>query len=42
YVVQSGPLKNLGMKVRNATVRSNFGSDINETRVILSYTLALW
>jgi hypothetical protein len=42
YVVQSGPLKNLGMKVRNATVRSNFGSDLNETRLILSYTLALW
>lgn len=42
YVVQSGPLKNLGLKVRNATVRSNFGSDLDETRVILSYTLALW
>jgi len=42
YVVQNGPLKNFGMKVRNATVRSNFGSDINETRLILSYTLALW
>lgn len=42
YVVQSGPLKNLGLKVRNATVRSNFGSDMDETRVILSYTLALW
>ena len=42
YIVQNGPLKNFGMKVRNATVRSNFGSDINETRLILSYTLALW
>ena len=42
YVIQNGPLKNVGMKVRNATVRSNFGSDINETRLILSYTLALW
>ena len=42
YVVQNGPLKNFGMKVRNATVRSNFGSDLNETRLILSYTLALW
>lgn len=42
YVVQSGPLKNLGIKVRNATVRSNFGSDLDETRLILSYTLALW
>ncbi|WP_404436244.1 OprD family porin [Stutzerimonas chloritidismutans] len=42
YVVQSGPLKNVGMKVRNATVRTNFGRDIDETRLILSYTLALW
>ena len=42
YVVQNGPLKNFGMKVRNATVRSNFGSDLNETRLILTYTLALW
>lgn len=43
YVVQSGPLKNLGIKWRNATVRStNFGSDIDENRLILSYTLPLW
>lgn len=42
YVVQSGPLKNFGLKVRNATVRSNFGPDMDETRLILSYSLALW
>lgn len=42
YVVQSGSLKNLGFKVRNATVRSNFSNDLDETRLILSYTLALW
>ena len=42
YVVQSGSLKNLGVKVRNATVRSNFSNDLDETRLILSYTLALW
>ncbi len=42
YVIQDGPLKNLGVKVRNATVRSNFGADIDETRLIVSYTLALW
>ncbi|WP_137823463.1 OprD family porin [Pseudomonas sp. D(2018)] len=43
YVVQSGPLKNLGVKWRNATVRStNFGSDLDENRLILSYTLPLW
>ncbi|CAD5106874.1 OprD family porin [Zestomonas carbonaria] len=43
YVVQSGPLKNLGIKWRNATVRStNFGNDLDENRLILSYSLALW
>jgi len=43
YVVQSGPLKNVGVKWRNATVRStNFGSDLDENRLILSYTHALW
>ncbi|BAN47276.1 OprD family porin [Metapseudomonas resinovorans] len=43
YVVQSGPLKNLGVKWRNATVRStNFGNDLDENRLILSYSLPLW
>ncbi|MBO3275466.1 OprD family porin [Pseudomonas schmalbachii] len=43
YVVQSGPLKNVGVKWRNATVRSShFGSDLDENRLILSYVLPLW
>jgi len=42
YVVQSGPLKNVGVKWRNTTIRSNFGNDLDENRVILSYTIALW
>ena len=42
YVVRSGSLKNLGVKLRNATVRSNFSNDLDETRLIVSYTLALW
>lgn len=42
YVIQNGPLKNLGLKWRNATVRSNFGNDLDENRLILSYSLALW
>lgn len=41
YVIQSGPLKNLGLRLRNATTRSNFGSDLDENRVIVSYNLAL-
>ncbi|MEN0107359.1 MAG: OprD family porin [Pseudomonas sp.] len=43
YVFQDGPLKNLGVKWRNATVRStNFGNDLDENRLIVSYSLALW
>lgn len=42
YVVQDGTLKGLGLKWRNASVRSNFGNDLDENRLILSYTLALW
>ncbi|ERI49815.1 hypothetical protein N878_27450, partial [Pseudomonas sp. EGD-AK9] len=32
YVVQSGPLKNLGLRLRNATTRSNIGADLDENR----------
>jgi hypothetical protein len=42
YVVQSGPLKNVGLRLRNATTRSNFGSDLDENRFIVSYSLPLW
>ncbi|MDE1165634.1 MAG: OprD family porin [Pseudomonas sp.] len=44
YTVQSGPLKNVNVRLRNATFRSSNGltSDIDETRVIIGYTLALW
>ncbi|VVO11335.1 Porin-like protein NicP [Pseudomonas fluorescens] len=41
YVVQSGTLKGLGMRVRNAMARSNYRSDIDENRLILSYTWTL-
>ncbi|MBT8765146.1 OprD family porin [Metapseudomonas boanensis] len=43
YVFQDGPMKNLGLKWRNATVRStNFGNDLDENRLIVSYVLPLW
>lgn len=42
YVIQSGPLKNLGIRWKNASMRSNFTSDIDENRLILTYTVALW
>ncbi|MCY1397056.1 Porin-like protein NicP [compost metagenome] len=42
YVFQDGPLKNLGVKWRNATMRSNFSNDIDENRLIVSYSMPLW
>ena len=43
YVIQDGPLKNVGVKWRNATVRtSHFGNDLDENRLIFSYSIALW
>ncbi|UZE09315.1 OprD family porin [Pseudomonas sp. B21-053] len=42
YVVQDGTLKGLGFKWRNASVRSNFGNDLDENRLIVSYTVGLW
>jgi len=41
YVFQSGPLKNVGLKWRNGTYRSNNDSEIDENRVIISYTIPL-
>lgn len=38
YTVQSGALKNLGVRVRNVTARSNYRSDIDENRLIFNYT----
>ena len=42
YVIQSGPLKNLGLRWRNAMVRSNFGPSVDDNRLIVSYSLALF
>ncbi|MNZ65105.1 Porin-like protein NicP precursor [compost metagenome] len=42
YVFQEGPLKNLGIKWRNASVRSNFANDLDENRLIISYVMPLW
>ena len=41
YTLQSGPLKNLSVRWRNAMVRSNATRDIDENRLILNYTFAL-
>lgn len=42
YVIQSGPLKNVSLRWRNAVARSNFDRAIDENRVIIGYTIALW
>lgn len=42
YVFQDGSLKNLGVKWRNSSLRMNhFGSDLDDNRLIVSYTLPL-
>jgi hypothetical protein len=41
YVFQEGALKNLGVRWRNAMVRDNFSRDVDENRLIVSYTLPL-
>lgn len=42
YVIQSGPLKNVGLLWRNAALRSSYLRDIDENRLIISYTVALF
>jgi len=42
YVVQGGPLKNVAVRLRNATFRSNFARDADEVRLLVSYSVALW
>ncbi|MFO7073743.1 OprD family outer membrane porin, partial [Pseudomonas aeruginosa] len=37
----SGPMKNFGVRWRNATVRSDGAGELDENRLILSYTLPL-
>ncbi|WP_372438688.1 OprD family outer membrane porin [Pandoraea sputorum] len=42
YVVQSGVMKNVSLRWRNASVRRDFNSsDYDENRIILSYPLKL-
>jgi len=42
YVVQSGSLKNAYVRLRNASLRSDFARDADENRVIVGYTLPIW
>ncbi len=42
YVVQSGPVKNLFVRLRNANFRSDFARDSDEYRVVIGYTLPIF
>lgn len=42
YVVQSGPLKNVGFRFRQGHYTSNYFRNVDETRVNIDYTLALF
>lgn len=40
YVIQSGTFRNVSLRWRNATMRSNFADAADENRVIVGYTIA--
>lgn len=42
YVVQSGPLKDLYVRMRNATFRSHLTRSADENRLIVGYSLPIW
>lgn len=42
YTVQSGSLAGLGLRVRHGHYQNNFSRDVEQTRVNVDYTLALW
>lgn len=42
YVIQSGPLKSLGLEARNIKVKTRYGADFVENRLIATYTWKFW
>lgn len=42
YVIQAGPLKNLGFAWRNSMLRSEVGGDADHNRLTVSYSLPIW
>lgn len=42
YTFQSGPLKNLNVLWRSAAVRFNYQRDIDDNRLVVSYTLQMF
>ncbi|WKN23030.1 OprD family porin [Azotobacter vinelandii] len=41
YTMHDGPLKDVSLRLRHAMARANYRSDIDENRVIVSYTMKL-
>jgi hypothetical protein len=42
YVIQSGPLRGVGLLWRNVTYRGSSTTDIDENRALISYTFKFW
>lgn len=42
YVIQNGPLKNLGFAVRYGSLRSEATNNLDQTRLIMNYSVALF
>lgn len=42
YVIQEGPLKNLGVELRNINVKFHQGNNFDENRLITTYTWKFW
>jgi hypothetical protein len=42
YVVQSGPIKGLGVSLRNAMLRSDVAGNLDQNRLIFSYSIPLF
>lgn len=42
YVIQDGPLKNLGVELRNINVKFRHANDFDENRLITTYTWKFW
>lgn len=42
YVIQNGPLKDLGLRWRNVVYRAKHAANVDENRLILEYSLKLW
>lgn len=42
YVIQSGPLKNVSLRLRNVAYRGSHTTDVDENRLIVGYTFKFW